>query len=85
MAREQALRLAQLLDDMARATQTREPLQAPVAMRVELMREGQLAGVIELAGPQVRWTPAGGAGFTARPDQARLQALREEIGRALQR
>ena len=85
LTREQAPRLAQLLNDISREARSQEPLEAAVAMRAELMREGKPAGVIELAGPQVRWTPAGGSSFTARPDEARLQTLREEIGRALQR
>jgi len=85
LARDQAPRLAQLLNGISREARSQEPLEAAVAMRVELMREGESAGVIELAGPQVRWTPSGGSSFTARPDEARLQTLREEIGRALQR
>jgi len=85
LARDQTPRLAQLLNDITREARSQELLEAAVAMRVELMREGEPAGVIELAGPQVRWTPAGGGSFTARPDEARLQTLREEIGRALQR
>jgi hypothetical protein len=85
LTREQASRLAPLLNEMAREARSGEPLAIAATQRVELMREGELAGVIELAGPQVRWTPAGRGSFTARPEEARLQALREEIGRALQR
>lgn len=85
LTREQAPRLAQLLNEIAREARSREPLEIAATQRVELMREGELAGVIELAGPQIRWTPAGRGSFTARPEEARLQALREEIGRALQR
>jgi outer membrane biosynthesis protein TonB len=86
LAREQAPRLAELLNAMIREAQSQQPLEVPVSMRIELMREAEPAGAIDLAGPQVRWTPAGrGGSFTARPDEARLQALRDEIGRLLQR
>lgn len=85
LARAEAPRLAQLLDGVAREARDRETLQATVVARFELTDAGNPAGVIELAGPQVRWTPAGGRSLTGRPDEARLQALREEIIRAMQR
>jgi hypothetical protein len=61
-----------------------EPFTSPADFRVELRRQGELAGVLELAGPQVRWTQprgTGGDSGTARPDAAVLQALREELNR----
>jgi hypothetical protein len=63
-------------------------LAAPADLRVELRRDGELAGVLELGGPQVRWTPSRGVqgdGGTVRPDAAVLQALREELRRLLER
>ncbi|NPC58893.1 hypothetical protein [Caenimonas soli] len=82
VAREQAPGLAQLLNGMAREARSQEALEAAVTHRIELTREGQPAGVIELAGAQLRWTLAGlGGTYTTRPEPARLQALREEINR----
>ncbi|HWP10499.1 MAG TPA: hypothetical protein VNN06_01660, partial [Ramlibacter sp.] len=89
LAREQATpRLVEMIEGMVRTTQGQEPLEAPVALRVELIRDGALVGVIELAGPQVRWTPGRrgpGDSFTARADPAQLEALRAEISRLLPR
>lgn len=74
-------RLADLLGRAAGLAHSAEPLAATPDLRVELRRQGAPAGVLELAGPQLRWTPPGGGGGTARPDPALLQALREEIER----
>lgn len=79
---EERSRLADLLGRAAGMAHSTEPLAAAPDMRVELRRQGEPAGVLELAGPQLRWTPAGGeGGGTARPDPALLQALREELER----
>ena len=53
--------------------------------RIALSRSGLPVGVLEIAGPQVRWTPARSAegGRTARPDRAQLQLLEEEIEQLL--
>lgn len=84
LARDQAPRLALLLNGVARQNPSQESLETPVSIRVELLREGEPAGVIELAGPQVRWTSRGES-FTVRPQAARLEAAREEIVRLLPR
>lgn len=86
LARGEAPRLAQLVENLRRIAQNLEPLDAPVEIRIELSREGDPAGALELAGPQVRWTRRSGGGddsFTARPESAQLEALRAEIGRLL--
>jgi hypothetical protein len=76
------------MDRIARDARTSEPFTAPVDLRVELRRQGELAGVLELAGPQARWTQPQGTesdSGTARPDAAVLQALRDELNRLLER
>lgn len=86
LEREQAPRLAQLLEGLARETRSREPLDAPATIRIELIRAAEPAGVIEVAGSQVRWTPAAGrTSFTARPHEASLASLRDEVSRLLRR
>jgi hypothetical protein len=85
---EHPSRLADLMSRVARDARSPEPLEAPVDLRVELRRQGELAGVMELAGSQARWTPwrAGEShSATARPDAELLQALREEFDRLLER
>ncbi|HXD43111.1 MAG TPA: hypothetical protein VN649_21285 [Ramlibacter sp.] len=85
---EHPSRLADLMSRVARDAHSPEPLEAPVDLRVELRRQGELAGVMELAGSQARWTSlrAGEShSATARPDAALLQALREEFNRLLER
>ena len=77
-------RLADLIGQVGREARSTEALEAPVDLRVELRRESELVGVLELAGAQARWTQwrAGQAiTTTARPDAAVLQALREELSR----
>jgi hypothetical protein len=86
--KDQGGRLAELASRMARQSQGAEPLQGAIALRVEFRRAGELTGLIELAGAQVRWTRWRGGqseSFMARPPAAQLQALREEIERLLQR
>jgi hypothetical protein len=86
LTREQAPRLAQLLEELRSAAQGQAPLEGPVEIRIELTRAGEPAGIIELAGTQLRWKPVGaaaGGSFTARPELAQLEALRGEIGRLL--
>ena len=85
---EHPSRLADLMSRVARDARSPEPLEAPVDLRVELRRQGELAGVMELAGSQARWTSwrAGEShSATTRPDVALLQALREEFNRLLER
>jgi hypothetical protein len=88
LAREQAPRLVQLVEAMARVAQRQEPLEAPVTVRVELRSGGEAADVLELAGDQVRWTRERAGrreSFTARPEPEQLEAARKEISRSLQR
>jgi hypothetical protein len=73
--------LSDLIDRASREATGTQPLQAPVELRVELAREQLTLGMLEIAGPQLRWTPMNGPARTATPDPALLQALREEIGR----
>lgn len=75
--------LSALIERLSRQAAGSEPLHAPTDTRVELKRDGQLLGVLELAGPQVQWTPASGAVRTGTPEPALLQALRDEIDRLL--
>lgn len=77
--------LAELLARIVRDARSPEPLEAPVDLRIELRGQGELIGVLELAGAQARWTvlrPAAQAtAGTVRPDAASLRALREELSR----
>ena len=55
-------------------------------LRLELLQSGQRLGVLEVAGPLLRWTPAaadGSAGAVrlVQPDAAALQALVDELAR----
>ncbi len=56
-----------------------DALAGPVVLRMETLRGNQVTGVLELAPPQVRWTPRLGpdaaAGLTIRPDAAQLENL----------
>jgi hypothetical protein len=77
-------RTAQLVENLSRIPQGQEPLDESVEIRIELSRAGEPAGVLELAGPQLRWTRRSGGradSITARPEPAQLEALREEISR----
>jgi hypothetical protein len=88
VTRDQAARLARLASSLLRETQRADALQDPAGTRIEFRRDGELTDLIELAGPQVRWTRWRGGrseSFTARPPQAQLESLREEIERLLQR
>ena len=49
-----ALRLILCL--MALPAQSQEPLEQPVAVRIELRRDGDTVAVLELAGSQLRWS-----------------------------
>ena len=86
VALEQPSLLAELLARVIRDARSPEPLAAPVDTRIELRRQGELAGVLELAGSQARWNvwrngvESGAA--TVWPDGAVLRALRDELGRA---
>ena len=71
--RQQAQRLAQLVDQAVRSAVGSEALNAPVQLRIEMD-----SGVLEVAGEQVRWTARGHGARTGRPDAAVLEALREE-------
>ena len=85
VALEQPSLLAGLLARIVREARSPELLAAPVDTRIELRRQGELAGVLELAGSQARWTVwRGGAesgAATVRPDSALLRALRDELAR----
>ena len=82
---EQPSQLAELLARVIRDARSPELLAAPVDTRIELRRQGELAGVLELAGHQARWTAwrngAETGAATVRPDAAVLRALRDELGR----
>lgn len=85
---ERSSRLAELISRAVHDAQSAEPLGMPVTIRVELRRQSEPAGVLELAGPQVRWTGLRGGesySLTARPDAVLLQALREELNSLLAR
>jgi hypothetical protein len=77
--------LADLLGRIVRGARSAETLEAPVDTRIELRRQGEAGGVLELAGEQARWTTARpgaeSAAMTWRPDAASLQALRQELER----
>ena len=81
MPREQAARLASLIDAAAASARDVQPLEEPVLTRVETLRDGQPHGVLELAPPRIRWTARGAPALTAQPEPAQLQALREELAR----
>lgn len=88
VTRDQAPRLAQLANSVMRDGQGAGRLEAPVSLRLELRRDGDLTAVMELAGPQVRWTRWRGGqseSLIASPPPAELQSLRDEIQRLLQR
>ena len=81
LPRDQAAQLANLLNAVVALADSDEPLTGPVVARIETLRGPAVVGVLELAPPQVRWTPqsAAGAARTARPDTALLQALQDEL------
>jgi hypothetical protein len=65
------------VENLSRIPQGQEPLDGPVEIRIELSRAGEPAGVLELAGPQLRWTRRSGGradSITARPEPAQLEA-----------
>jgi hypothetical protein len=73
--------LADLLDRSIREARSTDALDASVDLRVDLLRQGEMLGTLELAGTQLRWTRAGAAsGFTSR-DPALLQTFRDELSR----
>ncbi len=76
--RDQEEGLPALVDSAVRAAGTPGPmLAAPVDLRIVLERDGTPLAVLELAGNEVRYTPAGGAPFTGMPPQPTLRALRD--------
>ena len=84
----QASRLIELARQTALDARSTEPLREPVTHRIELRRQGQVEGLLELAGRQVRWTQLRGGEnrvTTGEPDAARLDALREEFRRLAER
>ena len=85
LARDQAALLAQVVDALVARAVSSEPLAESVTARIELSRAGGPVGVLEIAGPQVRWSPAGGgdSARTDRPAAAQLQRLEEEIEQLL--
>jgi hypothetical protein len=88
LSASQATRLLELVNRLGREAQSSDPLREPVMLRIELRRQGQLIGLLELAGRQVRWTQwrAGERRTaTAQPDDAQLQALRDEFRRLIER
>jgi hypothetical protein len=88
LTRDQAGRVAQLASSLARETQREDALQEPPSTRIEFTRQGELMDVLELAGPQLRWTRWRGGqreSFTLRPQPAELQSLRDEIERLVKR
>ena len=90
LPRDQAARLAGLLNAVVALADGNEALAGPVIARIETMRGPDVAGVLELAPPQVRWTPPQrGAGTpairTGSPDAAQLEALLGELARLMAR
>jgi hypothetical protein len=82
--RSQAGRLAMLLGAIEQGPRGEEPLEGPVALKIELSELGAPLDVLEVAGTQVRWTRlrAGHrSGFVARPEPAQLEALQREVNR----
>lgn len=84
--RAQAPALAGLLRDALAAGPAGLQPFGPATLRLELLQGGQRLGVLEVAGPLLRWTPAavGGAAGQVRlvqPDAAALQALVDELAR----
>lgn len=79
-------RLADLIDRVIADASNAQTLEPPVNLRVELRREGELLGTLELAGTQARWTPSrasAGEAKMARPQAVLLDALRDELERML--
>lgn len=86
LARDQAPRLAALMDAIVRAPPGQESLQAPVTARVEFRRGAEPAGTLELAAGQVRWRGAGRVdSATIQVDAALVQAAQDEISALLPR
>jgi hypothetical protein len=85
LERAQVLALAALLDGVAQP-----PGAAPwpgVLWRLELERQSEVQGVLEVGRDALRWTPAVPAGLaqTVVPDPGRQQALRDELARLVAR
>ena len=79
--REQAGSLAGPLDGVLTAARGSAPLTSPVLVRIEILRDGEVLGLLELAAPDIRWTPVGSTALTGRPTPAGLQALRDGLDR----
>jgi hypothetical protein len=85
LPREQAARLADLLDSMAATARDAQPLEGAVVARIETLRGGEPHGVLELAPPRIRWSARGGTALTGQPDAAQLQQLQGELARLVSR
>ena len=84
LPRAQAGNVAAGIRAMALAATDQQALGEPVAVRIELRRDGQDLGVLELADTGVRWTllrPGAVSVLTGRPDAAQLRALRLALER----
>jgi hypothetical protein len=84
----QPLRLADLLAAVIAGARSTQPLASTVTLRIEVRGTADATGVLEIAGPQVRWQELRGGtaeSRTATPEAALLQALREELDAAMGR
>ncbi|HSW08740.1 hypothetical protein [Aquabacterium sp.] len=82
--RSQAGRLAALLGAIERGPRGEDPLEGPVALKIELSEQGAPVDALEVVGAQVRWARlrAGQrSSFVAKPEPAQLQALQAEVNR----
>jgi hypothetical protein len=85
VGREQALRLAQLLDQILTSPRGNELIATAPQARLELSQQSARLGMLEVVGDQLLWVPTGGGPQFLRPDPEVLRALKEEIQRVLGR
>ena len=95
LAREQAAQLARFTELLVDQARTQEAMPPVADRRVELLVNDRLAGVLELAGPYARWSPAAQSPDsgqatsqlveTLRPDRSLMQAVLDELERLSQR
>lgn len=82
LPRAEARELGALLGSAALAGVGSQPLAGAVDWRIALERDGEVLGVLELAGGQVRWREKGVPPGTGQPGAGALSSLRQALEEA---
>lgn len=82
LPRAEARELGGLVGSAALAGVGAQPLTGAVDWRIALERDGEVLGVLELAGGQVRWREKGVPPGTGRPGAGALSSLRQALEEA---